>query len=346
MLDREFARALGRLELSGRRILVACSGGLDSVSLLHLFSEVSATQGITLEVGHVDHGLRAAESDADWLSVRALAQHLDLPVHRAHVDPRAHRRGHPSRTRPTLQEAARDLRYRALLDLAEQSEIDCVATAHTANDQAETVLMRVLRGTGPDGLTGIPERSFEGRVVRPLLGIERSALERRARERDWTWREDSSNQSDRYARNRLRRHWLPGLSEEFNPALTRALCRLADTQRADSAWLEELLAAEVRRRFEQRGEWLQIAGDDWEGLPRALSLRLARAALGACGVARDVTRVHLERVVAFLSWGKRGRVLELPGGVRLERNDKGCCMGPVAGDSQRNPGTSERDGPE
>ncbi|MCH2170965.1 tRNA lysidine(34) synthetase TilS [Myxococcota bacterium] len=330
-LDRELAGALERLELSGSSILVACSGGLDSVSLARLLCAVSAQWRLTVSVGHIDHGLRGAESEADRRSVRDLARNLSVPFHVAEVDPRAHQSGHSSRTRPTLQEAARELRYLALLDLADRSGADCVATAHTANDQAETVLMRMLRGTSPDGLAGIPARSFEGRVVRPILGIERSILEERALREGWTWREDSSNQSDEYARNRLREHWLPGLAADFNPALVRALCRLADAQRADSEWLGEALAGEIRHRLERRGNWLYIAGEDWEGLPRAMALRIARTALESCGVARDITRMHLERIVAFLRRGKRGRVLELPGGVRLERHADQWRMGPVTG---------------
>ncbi|HKJ23747.1 MAG TPA: tRNA lysidine(34) synthetase TilS, partial [Myxococcota bacterium] len=162
------------LEAQGTRdggLLVAVSGGVDSVVLAHALGTLRGRLGLDLSLGHVNHGLRGAESDADQASVEALAAKLGVPFAARRVDPAALRVGGPSRDRPTLQEAARRVRYDALREMADAAGARWIATAHTADDQAETLLMRLLRGSGPDGLGGIPERSPDGRILRPLLGV-------------------------------------------------------------------------------------------------------------------------------------------------------------------------------
>jgi tRNA(Ile)-lysidine synthase len=252
------------------------------------------------------------------------------------ADPAQLRQGRSSRDRPTVQEAARELRYRALQAIATELGCDHIATAHNADDQAETVLLRLFRGTGPDGLAGIPERSPDGRIVRPMLRVERSEIEAFARDRGLAWREDSSNASDAYARNRLRRHWLPGLVRDFNPRLLRAIGGLADAQQKDADWIASLVEREAVARFSAEGDWLHIDEKDWESLPEALSLRLARSALERCGGARHTTRVHLKRMVAFLCNGRPRSFIELPGGLQLSRAgspDAGFRLGPFPKDT-------------
>ncbi|MEN8182765.1 MAG: tRNA lysidine(34) synthetase TilS, partial [Myxococcota bacterium] len=174
---------------------MAVSGGIDSTTLAHALRVLPEGLGIDLRIGHVNHGLRGSESEADEAAVAALAEALDVPWARRRVAPESLRAGAPSSLRPTLQEAARRLRYRALAEMAEELGASVVATAHTRDDQAETVLLRILRGTGPSGLAGIPERSADGRVVRPFLRVSRAQIETWAGERGLTWREDASNQS-------------------------------------------------------------------------------------------------------------------------------------------------------
>jgi tRNA(Ile)-lysidine synthase len=330
MLVDEVAAAVGRLGLAGRGVLVAVSGGLDSTALLDALHLLSERHGLNLSIGHVNHGLRGDESEADETAVCAMGAALGWPVRVARVDPVALREGLASRVRPTLQEAARGLRYRALADLAEQTDASRIATAHTADDQAETVLLRLMRGTGPDGLGGIPERSPDGRIVRPLLRVSRDQIERFARARRLRWREDSSNRSVEYTRNRLRRHWLPGLAGDFNPRLLRAIGGLAEAQREDSEWIATLVEREAASRFATDGRWLQIEAKDWSEMPEALARRLARWALVHCGEGRAVSRVHLERMLSFLRAGRPGTRIELPGRLWLERDAAGFRLGPIA----------------
>lgn len=315
--------AVERLALARTRLLVAVSGGIDSSVLLHALSGVAKKFEITLEVAHINHGLRGEASEGDQKEVEAQASAFGLPCHVSRVDVGAAREGHSSRTRPTRQEAARNLRREALEHIAREIGADRIATAHHLDDQAETVLMRLLRGSTGDGLGGIREVSHDDRVVRPLLQVTREAIEDYARTHAIVWREDLSNQDDRYARNRLRREILPLLGDAFNPQLPRTLANLARAQRLDAEWIATLVDAEFANRFRKSEEnGYEIVKAGWSELHEALASRLVVRALEALGGGRDLSRVHIERVLTFLSEGPGapgGREIELPGGLRLKR---------------------------
>lgn len=317
MRVREVAAAARKLDLPGRRVLVAVSGGVDSTVLFHALHRLAGSLDLDLCIGHVNHGLRGEESDRDESSVRALAGKYDVPVHVARVDPERLRRGRASRERPTLQEAARRVRYDALCAMAEQHLAERLATAHTLDDQAETVLLRILRGSGPDGLGGIPERSPDGFVVRPLLRIPREEILSYATAQGLSWREDPSNADPAFARARLRASWLPGLRDAFNPRLLRAIGDLAEAQRRDSEWIAEIVEREAERFLTEEDGGLRIERSGWEALPEALARRVVRLALRRSGAARDISRIHLERVVNALRSGRPGSRIELPGGLEL-----------------------------
>jgi len=328
---REIERAAVRLDLRGHTVLAAVSGGLDSTVLadaLVLMAGSLRSPALRVAIGHVHHGLRGAEADADQAAVAALAERLGVPFAAERVAPHTLREGTSSRERPTLQEAARTLRYAALDRIAERLGAQRITTAHHADDQAETVLLRLIRGTGPDGLGGIPERSPDGRIVRPLLRLARADLERYAAARSLTWREDASNASPDYTRNRLRA-WLPALARDFNPQLLRAIGDLAEAQRRDSEWIRAWIQREADARFTIEGSWLRIDAKDWRALPEALSRRLAREALVRAGSARHVERVHLERIARFLRGVSPGRRVELPGGLELRCDRAGFRLGPL-----------------
>jgi tRNA(Ile)-lysidine synthase len=318
-LLQQLAASLEALGCRGRRLLVAASAGVDSTVLAHGVHAVREELALGLVLGHVQHGLRGAEADADEAFVRSLGAALGAPVGVRRVAPRRLREGVASRQRPTLQEAARSLRRAALSELAGELGADIVATAHTLDDQAETVLLRLLRGSGPSGMGGIPERSLDGRVVRPLLGVSRAEVERFAHERGLVWREDASNRDRSYSRARLRREWLPGLGEAFNPRWLRAIGDLAEAQRRESEWIEELVTREANVRLARLGTGWRLDCTGLAALPEALVRRLLRRWLHEAGAGRDVSRRHLERMRVFLVRAETGKRLELPGGLSLER---------------------------
>ena len=329
-LLRTLGAALPALGLEGCAIAVACSGGVDSIVLARALHQLADRARLRISVAHVNHSLRGAESDADEAFVRGFAASLLLPFASERVDPRALvQAAASSRSRPTLQEAARRLRADALRRLAQQLGADCVATAHTADDQAETVLLRLLRGSGPEGLGGIPERTGDGQVVRPLLRASRADVLAYAKAHGLDWREDPSNANPHYSRARLRAGWIPGLARDFNPNLLRAIGDLAEAQRRESEWVGAFVELEASRRFawNEAGQ-LCIEAKGWEpdATPDALARRLARLALHRLGSGRDVTRGHLDRIVRFWRTAKPGRSIELPGGLALERKATEFCL--------------------
>jgi tRNA(Ile)-lysidine synthase len=296
---------------------VAVSGGIDSTVLAHALYSLRQRCELQLVIAHVNHGLRGRESDCDARAVARFAENLGAPFSSTRVDPPALREQGNSRERPSLQEAARTLRYRALLEAMSETGCEALATAHQADDQAETVLLRLLRGSGPDGLGGIPEKSRGGRVVRPLLSVSRAEIRRYAHEAGLTWREDASNGDPRYSRNRLRNEWIPGLIEDFNPQLLRAIANLAEAQRRDAEWIEQLVSEAAQKWLRCEDGLVRIARGGWDELPEALARRLARRAWASLGGGRDVSRTHLERFVAFLRNARPGTAIELPGELRL-----------------------------
>ena len=207
MLDRvaEFI-ARHRMFEPGQRVGVAVSGGADSVFLLHALREL----GLQLSVIHIEHGIRGAASVADAEFVAQLAATFALPFHIRHADVPA--------IDGNLEQAARNVRQAFYAELIAAGAIDRVATGHTRSDQAETVLYRILRGSGLAGLSGILPVTREG-LVRPLLEIDRSEIEAWLREHGIAWREDETNRDRTYARNRLRHEILPLLRDGFNPQL-------------------------------------------------------------------------------------------------------------------------------
>jgi tRNA(Ile)-lysidine synthase len=238
----------------GELVLVAVSGGPDSMALLAVLWELSARLELTLEVATVDHGLRAS-AGAEGELVRARAETLGLPWHGLSVDVAAAKRG-----RPSLQDAARRERLGALEALARRRGAARIALGHQADDQAETVLFRVVRGTGLAGLAGIPYR--RGPFIRPLLDVTRDEIARYLRRRSLPYVEDPSNADPRFARARVRHRLLPLLAEE-NPRVREALVALAAAAREAHRSIETPAADDLRglgRRTAQVVARLRAAG--------------------------------------------------------------------------------------
>lgn len=275
LLDRRVASALRahRLITRGEKILVAVSGGPDSVALLRSLHALSSRWRLSLTVIHCDYGLRGAESDGDAGFVRELCERLALPF----ILRRMESRRAPGMS-SSLQARAREARYRLFCDLAQDLKFDRVALGHTADDQAETLLLRLLRGSGLRGMTGMsPVR--DGFFVRPLLQLTRREILDYLDERGQAFRTDSSNAKDLYLRNRVRREVVPVLNT-LAPGAVRRLARQADLVRDDEAALHALTLDRwetVRQR--ESADAIELNRQVFVKESRALQRRLVRMAV-------------------------------------------------------------------
>lgn len=330
MADRtelQFRRAaLGSIP-RGARVLVAVSGGGDSVALLHLLLRLSATHPFELHVAHLDHGLRRG-SAADRRFVEALCRERGLPCHADRRDVAAARRRDESPA-----EAARRVRNAFLAEVADRAGADLVATGHTLDDQAETVLMRLARGAGPAALAAMAPRG-PGRLVRPLLGIERAALRAFLERHGLAWREDPSNRDGRYDRTRTRERVLPVLARELNPRAARHLVEAADRLRADAACLDAIADREHARLFDRArarrggaGAWRADAAA-LTALDEPIRTRVLRRALLSAGVdGRRVSARHIEALSDLAAGVARGRSICRGFCARKDR-DRRLCIEP------------------
>jgi len=330
-----------KLVAGGCRVVVAVSGGPDSVCLLHLLAGLREEMGIELHIAHLDHRLRGEESAADAAYVERLARSLGIPLTTGKEDVKAYRR----EKRLSLEEAAREVRYSFLADTAEAAGAGYIATGHTLDDHIETVLMHIIRGTGVRGLTGlqpIKEWRLNGRkvnIIRPLLGINRSETAAYCRQHNLEPRQDSTNLSLSSFRNRIRQQLLP-LLEEYNPGIREALLRTAAAAADEVAFFD----TEVSRRWqavatEQNGV-IALDKEAFLSTPPALKRHLLRAAVEKLlGSLKDIETRHIEAVMSAL--GKTaGRRLNLPQGLLfyidydrylLGRNLANLCPYPVIG---------------
>jgi tRNA(Ile)-lysidine synthase len=290
----------------GVRAGVAVSGGADSVALLHLLHRLSQARGWSLLVLHFDHQLRGAESDADRRFVEALAASLTLPFIVGSADVRSAARG------GNLEQTARQLRYRFFAELRERQSLDVVATGHTASDQAETVLMRLLRGVSPDSLAGI--RAVNGGwIVRPLLELTRDQVREWLNAEGLIWREDSSNGDNCFDRNRLRSEVLPLLRTQWNPNVEGALSRLASLAARDEEYWRSAVEAVWKEAAARNRFGIVLDVERMRREHPALQARvLTRACAEAAGSPLRMSNEQVERLLSLVSQREGDGRLSLP----------------------------------
>jgi tRNA(Ile)-lysidine synthase len=310
---------------------VAVSGGADSVALLHILVRLAGPRRWALEVLHFDHGLRGEESDGDRRFVEEMAARLGLPCHVEGANVRVAAMG------ANLEQTARQMRYRFFKEVRERRGLDVVATGHTASDQAETVLMRVLRGAAAESLAGIRPVN-DGWIVRPLIEATRENVRGWLRAEGLEWREDSSNIDSCYDRNRMRHELLPLLRREWNPAVEEALARMATAFARDEEYWETQVeavwaAAAARSRFGVVVD-LQALGE----AHAALQVRVwKRACAEAAGAAPRIEGEHLEALLKLARQRAGAGKLSLPG-VRVWRSFHQVLIHPADRTFEQRPG--------
>ena len=294
----DYIRRQGLLR-AGNRVGVAVSGGADSVALLRILLELRHELGVVLSVVHFNHRLRAAEADADEQFVAQLAHQHRLEFHQGSGDVAAHARiRHLS-----AEAAARQLRYQFFRKLLADKTLNRIATGHTLDDQAETVLLRIVRGAGTRGLAGIyPALSVNGcesSIIRPLLQTRHKLLEDYLKEIDQDWREDSSNRDLRFARNRLRHGILPRLERTLNPAVREALAETADIARSEEDYWRSEVELVLPEVWQAGCRSLNSAA--LGALPLALRRRVVRAAAESLGLKLEFH--HVEEILTLALMG-------------------------------------------
>jgi tRNA(Ile)-lysidine synthase len=310
----------------GERVAVACSGGADSVALLHVMNELRETFGIVLSVAHFHHQIRGAEADSDQRFVEELAARFHLDFYSGSGNAPQH----AAESKISLETAARELRHQWFAELIKLGKADKIATAHTLDDQAETVLMRILRGTGARGLAGIAPAHKEKHMIRPLLATSRREVERYLKAKGQAWREDSSNLDLAHTRNRVRHTLLPLLERDFNPAIRQTLADLAEVAQAeDEYWTNELSALlprlvhqgkPTRSGRSSSGDSHGVLALDLSGL-QCLPLTLQRQVIHSTALRLGVSLEfkHIQQLTSFAELGKPGAKLALPNGLVANR---------------------------
>ncbi len=302
---------------NGDKVLAAVSGGADSVCMLMTLLAIRRGLDIDIVVAHLDHGLRGKESAKDSVFVQGLAAKLGIECARDKIDVKT-----AGRKKASLEEKAREARYKFLYDAAKKHGCNVIAMGHTMDDQAETVLMRVILGSSLSGMAGIPPQRQEEdlRLVRPLIRTLRKDILTFLKKENIKYVEDSTNRDLRFVRNRVRNVVLPFLEKE-NPKIKRALVNLADTLREDVEFLseskKELSAVFAEKMKESAG----ISVKDIVLQPRTLRKELLKELFRAAG--GDIKKLsyrHWMDMDRFLRSGGE-KSLDLPGNVRIVRDD-------------------------
>ena len=311
-MEDQAEKFIGRHDMiqAGDRVLLALSGGPDSVCLFHLLLGLRETMGFELAVAHVNHGLRGLAADEEESFVRDLASEHDVPcfIHAEDVAALARHHG------LSFELAARQVRYDFFEAIMELEGYDKTALAHHLNDQAETILHRLIRGSGLNGLAGMrPVR--DGRWIRPLLAIPREEILNWLTARGLPYRLDDSNESREYTRNRIRLDLIPQL-EAFNPAVVQTIGTMSRSLQWDRDYLETAAAEAARVHLREDGNKI-ILDQSAFALHPALSSRLVFAPLERLlGHRLDLSALQVEEVLALQS-GATGRSLDLPNGVTV-----------------------------
>lgn len=306
----------------GSRIVIGVSGGADSVCLMHkLVEEMSAWQ-LTLYVLHVHHGIRGSEADRDCRFVEKMAGSLGLPFESVWVDVP----GEVERTGESEEEAARRLRYQALFAHCQKVSADYIALAHHKEDQAETVLFQMFRGSSPRGLAGIPKK--RGRIIRPLLGASRQQIEQYLRQHGISWCQDSTNAELQYSRNCIREEIVPLIEQKINDKASDHIADLAMQMREWREYVEAQGECAAGRWIRQKESGWEIPVEAFQKEHPVIQGELLRRVFEHfIPAAKDLSKVHYEQVLA-LKDKQVGKEVFLPQNVRVRRGYQSlvfCC---------------------
>jgi tRNA(Ile)-lysidine synthase len=302
----------------GEKVLLAVSGGPDSMFLFHAFHNLKDRLGIELLVANIDHGIRGKASVRDSQFVMRIARSFGIPCMSLRVDRATYRENN----KLSQEEIARKVRYDFLISSARRRGASVIATGHTLDDHAETIVMRIVRGTALRGVVGIPpvRRTRNSRIIRPLIEVTKEEVVDFLKRHTIPYRVDHTNLQDDYFRNRIRNRLLPYLMR-YNPRIKYALVNLAENLREDFEFITE----EKRRK-----RLLPVSGRSQRSLklkdiiiqPTALRKEIMRDALAEAGAnIKKVSYKHWKDVDNFIRLKQKGKSIDLPGGIRIRKEE-------------------------
>ncbi len=326
-----------KMVVSGNAVLVGVSGGPDSVALLHILQNLTSEYGLRLAVAHLNHGLRK-EADDEANFVATLSAGLGLACYIKKED--VFRFRHLSRL--SLEEAARMRRYAFYGDIANRHHFDKVALGHQADDNAELVLMFMIRGSGPVGFAGIPPVRA-GWIIRPLIRLARRDILGYLKTGGLAYVTDRTNRDMRFMRNRIRSQLVPLLRGSYNPKISDALNRLADIEREEQDWIEGIVDTLYRDvRLTDDANRLHLSITRLVPQPKAAQRRIIRKAIGEIkGDLRRISFSHVRAAVDLLSSDRTEGMLDLPDGIILERKGDVLRISRRSGPVRSKPGKIE-----
>jgi tRNA(Ile)-lysidine synthase len=298
----------------GETVLLGLSGGPDSVSLLTLLNDLKNEFGLIIHAVYVDHNLRPEETPAEIAFCRKLCEKMQVDFRVKSVDVLARVKKHGL----NKQQAARDLRYLAFSEAGDETGADRIALAHNADDQTETILMRIVRGTGPAGLSGIPPK--RGRIIRPLIEAERREIEAFLESRGIHYMVDSSNLRTDYVRNRMRLMLMPEL-KKLNPNLVRSVVKTVSILQEEERYLETIVTKTLMKMISRkRDRRIELFLAPMEAMDIVILRRVLRRAIEDTEGIRGTGFVHIEDIIRLIKEGKSGARLYLPKNVRVIRD--------------------------
>jgi tRNA(Ile)-lysidine synthase len=295
----------------GEKILIGLSGGPDSVCLFHVLNNMKDKFALDLNATYIDHGLRPGETDMEIAFCKKLCENLNIPFVTKSIDVKTYAR----EQKMNMQEAARQLRYKIFDEVSYEINARKIALGHTADDQAETLLMRLFRGSGPTGLSGIPP--VRKNIIRPLIEIERKEIERFLDDLKIDFITDSSNTKKDYLRNKIRLSLVP-MIKEFNPDITKTLSKTASIFRDEEKYFEILVTKTLMKLISRKTDSrVELFLTPFEIMDKAIIRRVLRRVIDETRGLRGISFIHIEDIIDLIKNGRPGDRIYLPGGIRV-----------------------------
>lgn len=299
----------------GDKIIVALSGGPDSVCLIHLLNRLKESRNLEIYAAHLNHQIRGIEAQMDAMYVSELCNKLNIPVFIKSVDVPAY----CEKNGLSLEEGARKVRYEMLYEIKRRTGSNKIAVGHNMNDQAETVIMRIMRGTGLQGLRGI-EYVREDGIIRPILDIERKDIEEYCTKNELDPKIDKTNLESIYTRNRIRLELIPYMKEHFNGNVIESIVRLSNSMKSDGDYIDSESMKAYKEVCTIDENSVEINIDKFLELHEAIKNRVIRFSIrDVLGDTNFVDQKHIEEVIQFIRTSKNGKVINLPRGVFVYR---------------------------